>query len=158
MLDAPAWIGVEVVIVDSFSGGAGRSVAAEARRRDLPVVWIDPEPRYSHLATIAVWSSAERTPEEAERSDAFTTLLTAGSGPIEVWSGGGRLSVRPPDVTAIDATGAGDVVAAGCTYGIVRGWSTERTVTWAAAAGAAMAACGRDGELPTIADVEALLV
>lgn len=156
-LPAPAWTGVEVVIVDRFSAGAGRVVAKEARRRGVPVVWIDPEPRDTRLATIAIWSLTERSRADAERSAAAVTVLTSGAGQIEVRSAAHSFIIAPPNVTAVDATGAGDVLAAGCAWGLLRGWTTERTVTWAAAAGAAMAASGRGEKLPTVSEIEMLL-
>jgi sugar/nucleoside kinase (ribokinase family) len=152
-----AWVGVEVVVLDSFCADAGRVVADEAHRRKLPVVWIDPDPADTRLATVAVWSAAERSGGEAERSKASITVLTSAGAPIGVWVGGRSFTVTPPRVDVTDATGAGDAVAAGCALGLVEAWSVERMVAWAAAAGAAMAAAGRGASLPSRADVEALL-
>lgn len=48
--------------------------------------------------------------------------------------GVGRLA--PPDVAAVDGTGAGDAFAAGLLYGRLAGWPLERAARLANAAGA----------------------
>jgi sugar/nucleoside kinase (ribokinase family) len=93
--------------------------------------------------------------EEARASSAGLTVLTAGAGEIHTF-GLGEWRITPPSVEVVDATGAGDVFAAACARGVMLGWSPERTLHWAAAAGAALAATGREAGIPSVTAVESL--
>jgi sulfofructose kinase len=45
----------------------------------------------------------------------------------------GRLISRPAyHVEAVDTTGWGDVFHAGFTYGVIKGWTTDRSLDWGA--------------------------
>ncbi|MDH4307111.1 MAG: carbohydrate kinase family protein [Acidimicrobiia bacterium] len=149
------WEGIEIVLLDGFAGQAAAAVAAEARSRSVPVVWLDCPVERTGLADWVVWSAHEHTVDEARASGAGFTVLTAGAGEI-VTFGAGEWRVAPPEVEVVDATGAGDVFAAACARGLYLGWDPERTVRWAAAAGAALAAHGRTGGLPPTAAIDPL--
>ncbi|NIR36661.1 MAG: hypothetical protein GWN73_12540 [Actinobacteria bacterium] len=129
----------------------------EAQHRDVPVVWLD-APAATSGPAVVVWSRHEHSVAEAEAlaGRGVDVVLTAGAAPVTAWWGGARVVVHPPAVTARDATGAGDVFAAAVAFGMASGWSADRILRNAAAAGAAGAAADR-GDPPTLADIAALL-
>lgn len=55
---------------------------------------------------------------------------------------GSLLKATPPTIEAVDATGSGDSFVAGVMYGLLHGWSLERTACWACATGALQALRG----------------
>ncbi|HJS30287.1 MAG TPA: carbohydrate kinase family protein, partial [Anaerolineales bacterium] len=64
-------------------------------------------------------------------------VTTDGPDPIHVINpDGSEFSVRPPQVRAVDATGAGDAFRGGLIFGLLRGWAAEKSVRFGAAAGA----------------------
>jgi ribokinase len=149
-----AWPGVEIAVLDGLSGASAAGVAASARSHSVPVVWLDCPVEHTALADWVVWSSHEHTVAEAQASDAAVTVLTAGAGEVVAF-GSGEWRVTPPVVSAVDATGAGDVFAAACARGLLLGWDTERILHWAARAGATLAARGRADGMPTVDQIEA---
>jgi ribokinase len=149
------WDEIEVVLLDGFAGDAAAAVAADARSRSIPVVWLDCPVEHTGPAEWVVWSAHEHTVEEARASMAGLTVLTAGAGDIATF-GLGEWRITPPTVELVDATGTGDVFAAACARGLMLGWAPEQTLRWAAAAGAALAATGRAAGLPSVAAVETL--
>lgn len=65
----------------------------------------------------------------------------------------------PPDVAAVDATGAGDTFTAALTVALLEGQSPDDALNFANAAGAAsVTRAGAQPSLPTRAEVQALLV
>jgi ribokinase len=64
--------------------------------------------------------------------------------------------VSPPPVGAVDTTGAGDVFAAACLCGLLRREDPARILVWAAAAGAALSARGREAGMPGIGEIDSL--
>ncbi len=79
------------------------------------------------------------------------TAATLGPGGALANVRGREYFVRGYPVHAVDSTGAGDVFHAGCIYGLVLGWTTEKTLRFAAAASAlkCRAIGGRPG-IPTV--------
>jgi sugar/nucleoside kinase (ribokinase family) len=140
-----AWDGVDVALVDGFGGDAATAVVAGAHDRGIPVVWLDAPSPPPLEVDLVVWSRHERAEGEAAwlgvRGD--NLALTSGAGPVLVFWAGERLEVSPPPVVITDSTGAGDVFAAACAFGIASGWAPRRLLGWAAAAGAASAKGGR---------------
>lgn len=149
------WDEVDVVLLDGFAGDAAVTVATDARSRSIAVVWLDCPVEHTGLADWVVWSAHEHTVEQVRASGAGLTVLTSGAGEI-VTSGLGEWRITPPPVQVVDATGAGDVFAAACARGLMLGWNPEPTLRWAAAAGAALAATGREAGMPSVAAVESL--
>lgn len=153
-----AWKGVDVVVLDGFAGAAADAVARDARRRRIPVVWLDaPNPPPAPVELV-VWSRNERSESEAAELVATqqAVYLTAGADPVVVWWAGERFTIQPPQVAVADTTGAGDVTAAACALGIASGWGPLETARWAAAAGSASAAASR-AHPPTRAVVDELV-
>ena len=155
-----AWVGVEGVLVDGFGGMEAARTAAEGRRRHLPLVWLDAPAGAVEPGDVVVWSRHEHDMGEAEAlaQRGVRVVLTAGADPATTWWDGDVFEAAVPPVVVVDATGSGDVVAAACLYGLVRGWEPRRVVSWAVSAGAALAARGREAGMPPPSAIEALLL
>lgn len=70
---------------------------------------------------------------------------------------GNGFTIQPPDVTAVDATGAGDAFRAGLLYGMLRGFELPRSLCWAVAAGSLKVKnLGAATTLPDFEEIEAL--
>jgi 5-dehydro-2-deoxygluconokinase len=81
-----------------------------------------------------------------------------GHGVFASWNGGAD-RFPPVHVKVVNGLGAGDAFGAGVCHGLLEGWDVPRTIRFANAAGAHVAArlaCA--DEMPTEAEVEALLV
>ena len=64
-------------------------------------------------------------------------ITTDGGNPLHaIDRDGAEFTVRPPEVTPVDATGAGDAFRAGLLAGLVRGLDLKTSVRWGTAAGA----------------------
>jgi ribokinase len=85
--------------------------------------------------------------------------VTHGSEGAELFEAGRMIAeARPPAVTAIDSTGAGDTFVAALTVGLIEGQAPDDALRFACAAGAAsVTRPGAQPSLPTRAEVEALL-
>jgi sugar/nucleoside kinase (ribokinase family) len=80
-------------------------------------------------------------------------VLTGGSGDISMWWGDEVYRTAPPPVTPVDGTGAGDVFAAMCAYGLASQWEPERILRMAASAGALLTGRGRAAGVPTLTEI-----
>ncbi len=140
-----AWDGVDVALVDGFGGRTAAAVVAAAGDRRIPVVWLDAPSPPPVDVDLVVWSRHERAEGEAAWLGVRgrNVALTGGAGPVLALWAGERIEISPPAVAATDTTGAGDVFAAACAFGIASGWAPRRLLGWAAAAGAASARGGR---------------
>ena len=151
-----SWEGVEVVLVDGYSGDAGALVAAEAGRRGVPVVGLDAGPATAQASSLVVWSRHEH-PDESEAHDLSGTghpvFLTGGSGDVAMWWKDRTYRTAPPPITPVDGTGAGDVLAAMCAYGLASDWAPEQVLRMAISAGALLAGCGRAAGVPTLEEI-----
>ncbi len=155
-LAEPSWEGVTVVLVDGYSAEAGALVAAEAGRRGIPVVGLDADHVTGEVSSLIVWSRHEHPDEDEARdfnASGHPVVLTGGSSDIALWWGGHVFRTAPPPITPTDGTGAGDVFAAMCAYGLAAEWEPERLVTMATAAGALLAGRGRAAGLPTLEEI-----
>ncbi len=130
---------------------------------------IDPDHAILPLISIVTNSAAyirETRPgaDVREHAQALRTvshgivITTDGANPIFVVDQDRTtFSVKPPSVTAVDATGAGDAFRAGLLAGLLRGKSLETSVCWGAAAGAlSVLQLGAASTVPVLEDVAAL--
>ena len=70
---------------------------------------------------------------------------------------GNGFTVQPPEMIAIDATGAGDAFRAGLLYGLLRGFDLPRSLCWGVAAGSLkVRRIGAATTLPDFLEIEAL--
>ncbi|MDH3262134.1 MAG: PfkB family carbohydrate kinase [Acidimicrobiia bacterium] len=151
-----SWEGIEVVLVDGYSEETGAMVAAEAGRRGIPVVGLDAAGATTGVCSLVVWSRHEHPDEEQAiglAADGHPVILTGGPGEVAMWWGGQTYRTTPPPVTSIDGTGAGDVFAAMCAYGLASAWEPDRVLTMAAAAGALLAGRGRPAGIPPLEEI-----
>jgi ribokinase len=154
-----AWQGAEVVLVDGYTDAAGARVAAEAGRRGIPVVGLDAGDATAALSSLVVWSRHEHPDETAAHAlavEGHPVVLTGGSGDITMWWGDRVLRTAPPPVIPVDGTGAGDVFAAMCAYGLAAEWDPDHILRMAATAGALLTGQGRSVGVPTLADITAV--
>ena len=93
--------------------------------------------------------------EYRQRGIELVALTMGKAGALIDW-GGRRWQAEPPAVEEVNPVGSGDCVVAGFACGLLWGWSPERTITLAVAAGAANAAVW-DAASPSRADVDALM-
>ncbi|HEX4812570.1 MAG TPA: 5-dehydro-2-deoxygluconokinase [Nonomuraea sp.] len=120
-------------------------------------------------ADVAVGNLAEvetavgaRDPEAAARAllEAGVEIAIVKMGPEGVFARTAEESclVKPVEVDVVNGIGAGDAFGGALCLGLLRGWPLERTIRFANAAGAYVAArlaCA--DAMPTTAEVEALL-
>jgi sugar/nucleoside kinase (ribokinase family) len=141
------------LVLDALDGEPCASLLAEARRRriltSVDTVW-DPTGRWERIlpslphADVFVPSLAEAAAisGKSDAAAAAAWLQRAGARHVVVKLGAdgcyvaGTGHVPPVNVSAIDATGAGDAFAAGLLYGLLAGWPVERAARLANAAGA----------------------
>jgi len=70
---------------------------------------------------------------------------------------GNGFTIQPPNVTALDATGAGDAFRSGLLYGLLRGLDLPRSLCWAVAAGSlSVKNLGAATILPDFKEIESL--
>ena len=151
-----SWEGLEVVLVDGYSADAGTMVATEAVRRGIPVVGLDATRATANVSSLVVWSRHEH-PDEAEARHlsvgGHPVVLTGGPGEVSMWWDDRIYRTSPPPVSPVDGTGAGDVFAAMCAYGLASEWSPEQMLRMAVAAGALLAGRGRAAGVPSLAEI-----
>jgi ribokinase len=86
-------------------------------------------------------------------------VITRGARGAEMYHRGVRMAgATPPEIVAIDATGAGDAFVGAIVVALLDGMEPEAALRFACAAGALAATrAGAQPSLPTRAEVEALL-
>jgi 5-dehydro-2-deoxygluconokinase len=164
-------------------GATLAALAARGRRavtvHDLdfrPVFWSSPgeageqQRRALALATVAVGNAEECSVAvgPAEPDDLAARLLDlglelaivklGGAGVLAAWPGGSE-RFPPVPVRVVNGLGAGDAFGAAVCHGLLEGWDVPRTIRFAGAAGAHVAArlaCA--DAMPDAREVEALLV
>lgn len=153
-----AWVGKSVAMVDSYSAAAGSAVIRSARFHDVPVVGVDVAGRAAAGLTATVWSRHEHGLEDA--------LALSGSGPDVVltagrdeakWCRAGEIltSALPPEVVAVDPTGAGDTLAAMVALGIGSNWEPDQTLRMAVAAASMTVGLERGDPIPDLGAITA---
>jgi 5-dehydro-2-deoxygluconokinase len=85
-------------------------------------------------------------------------ITTDGPGAVYALDAQGNgFTIQPPDVNAIDATGAGDAFRAGLLYGLLSGFDLPRSVCWGVASGSLKVEnLGAATTLPGLREIEAL--
>ena len=143
--------GARYLALDLYGGDERVSAAQVARHAGVQTVVSDivwPDHPVLPLTDIAI-NSASYVRETFPNTDVFLharelqaisrgiVVVTDGPRPVRALDRDGVLfTVLPPQVEAVDATGAGDAFQAGLIYGLLQGWSLPRSTVWATAAGA----------------------
>jgi len=87
-------------------------------------------------------------------------IVITTDGPLTVHAldaQGNGFTIKPPAVTAMDATGAGDAFRSGLLYGLSRGFDLPRSVCWGVAAGSLKVKnLGAATSLPDFKEIEVL--
>jgi sugar/nucleoside kinase (ribokinase family) len=160
-----------VLLVDGHDAPAAARAAALARERRIPVV-LDAETvkeGTSELVPLVdLLVSSSRFPAlftgVADREGALRRLLALGprfvamtlgrEGALAMTPDGAVLRSRGFDVDAVDTTGAGDAFHGAFLYGLLEGWTIERTLDFSNAAAAMnCTALGARGGLTGVGDV-----
>jgi len=143
--------GARHVAIDLYGGEERVDAARVARATNVQtavgdVVWLDhPILPLTDIATNSAAFIRENFPgvdviEHARRLQSISNgivITTDGPHTVHVIDRDGQLfHVEPPEVEAVDATGAGDAFRAGVIFGLLQDWSLSKSVCFGAAAGA----------------------
>ncbi|ACB75593.1 carbohydrate kinase family protein [Opitutus terrae] len=170
----------KIVCVDPAFGDTTLAVARTAKAANLPVVTCDARadaPLHA-LADVNIVSNelihreypdAAKSPAAREKlfadylqRSSGLVVFTSGSQPLWYARGGEPANARRElaafKVTVVDSAGAGDSFRGGLIYGLLRGWSDERSLQFASAV-AALVCTTAPGCVasPTLAEVRAFL-
>ena len=142
--------GARYLALDLYGGDERVAAAQAARRMGVQTVVSDivwPGHPVLPLTDIAINSATyvrETFPgadvlqhaRELQAINRGIVVMTDGPRPVRALDRDGALfTVLPPQVEAVDATGAGDAFRAGLIYGLLQEWSLARSTVWAVAAG-----------------------
>ena len=89
-----------------------------------------------------------------ETGDCHVVITNAGDDLTVLARGGERSAFKPPAVSAVDTTGAGDIFKAGLLYGLQLGLPLAEAARWGVAAGSLM--CLYAGTTQTLAPLSAV--
>ncbi len=143
--------GARYLALDLYGGDERVAAAQIARRASVQtvvsdIVWVDhPVLPLTDIAINSATYVRETFPgvdvlQHARELQAISrgiVVVTDGPRPVRALDRDGVLfTVQPPQVEAVDATGAGDAFRAGLIYGLLQGWSLAKSTAWATAAGA----------------------
>jgi sulfofructose kinase len=164
-----------VLHLDGYDLDAALAAAQWARAAGVPVV-VDADMRSGPVERLLATTDAVIVSLELalaatggrDAADALARLAAATRAPLVAITLGAEgviartaaatLHVPAYRVRCVDSTGAGDVFHAGFIYGLLGGWSLERTLRFAnAAAGLKCTQVGGRPGIPTVAAAEALM-
>jgi ribokinase len=164
--------GIQYLALDLYGGEERLAAARLAHERGVTTLIgdvITPDHPALPYTTIATNSAAFirdtfRDIDMIEHAHRLQTVsggiivLTDGPRPIHVlYRDGGMISVQPPQVQAVDATGAGDAFRAGLTAGLLKDMPLAESVRIGAAAGAfKVQSVGAAAHIPAWEEVVAL--
>lgn len=92
--------------------------------------------------------------ELQDAGDCDVVITNAGAALTVLSRDGGRHSITPPSVNALDTTGAGDIFKSGLLYGLLQGLPVAQAARWGSAAGSLM--CQVAGTTKTLAPLSAV--
>ena len=139
-----------VAAIESFTGFVSVNLAPA---REVPQTIID-----SASLLVVNETEADFYGDRLNSCSGFLAVTYGGDGAILTKDGGEIARSRPPVITAVDTTGAGDTFTAALTLAMIENRSAQDALDFACAAGAAAATKhGAQPSLPSRADVEALL-
>lgn len=173
-LDRDLVTGARVLHLDGYDADAAHAAATWARAAGVPVV-VDVDTGVASVErllkiTDAVILSREFACALTGTSEVDVALavlvamtrapvvaVTLGAGGVVARTTAGTFRAPGYAVPVVDTTGAGDVFRAGFIFGLLRGWSLERTLGFAnATAGLKCTKLGGRPGIPTVAAAAAL--
>lgn len=101
-------------------------------------------------AALAIGDEVDALADALARRLRVAVVLTLGADGARAATAGERLQARPPPLTVVDSTGAGDALAGALTAALDRGVAWPQALREAVAAGSL--ACGRVGAQAALAD------
>jgi ribokinase len=153
------------VLVEGAARAAGAGLALvvnPAPARPLPPELVAQRPIVTPNAGEAAALTGRDDPADAAaalvESGAAAALVTAGREGVFAAGEGVRVErFRPPVVSALDTTGAGDTFSGVFAAGLARGWDLDRAARWATAAAAlSVTKPGARGGMPAASEIEAV--
>jgi ribokinase len=153
------------VLVEGAARAAGAGLALvvnPAPARPLPPELVAQRPTVTPNAGEAAALTGRDDPADAAaalvESGAAAALVTAGSEGVFAAGEGVRVErFRPPVVSVLDTTGAGDTFSGVFAAGLARGWDLDRAARWATAAAAlSVTKPGARGGMPAASEIEAV--
>ncbi len=165
----------KILVTDRFGGKLRDTLVRQARARGITTVSLDAidsnDPRRDNSDLIvssmsvvhgsfvrAISSSICYVTELLHEVTEATVVITDGPNPTCAFTDSReKIEVPPyPVPNPIDTTGAGDVFAAGITYGTLRGWTLARSVDFAMAAAALTVQRAGADVPPSLEEIEEL--
>ena len=164
--------GASYLALDLYGGPERLAVAKLAAENGVAtaigdVIWPDhPVLPYTRIATNSGPYLRQNFPgvdvrQHARRLQSISggiVITTDGPHQVHAVDAQGRgLTIDPPAVSAVDATGAGDAFRSGLLYGLSRGLDLPRSLCWAVAAGSLkVRSLGAATTLPGFKEIESL--
>jgi len=164
--------GVKYLALDLYGGPERVATAQLAFENGVStaigdVIWPDhPALRFTSIATNSGPYIRQHFPgvdvrQHARRLQSISkgiVITTQGPGLVHALDAQGNgYTIRPPETTAVDATGAGDAFRAGLLYGLLRGFDLPRSLSWGVACGSLKVRnLGAATTLPELREIEAL--
>jgi ribokinase len=154
------------VLVEGAARAAGAGLALvvnPAPARPLPPELVAQRPTVTPNAGEAAALTGRDDPADAAaalvESGAAAALVTAGPEGVFAAGEGVRMErFRPPVVSVLDTTGAGDTFSGVFAAGLARGWDLDRAARWATAAAAlSVTRPGARGGMPAASEIEAVI-
>lgn len=164
--------GCKVAAIDPFFGEESLLAAQICQRLGIPYVTIDSphfSPLHKHAAVNVVSKECVSEHYQGQDPEAIMeqlmneaeglTILTQGGGDMLYGRKGGKIQrMRPFYVEVKSTLGAGDTFKAGCTYGILHGFSDYGIVNFASACSAiAISRFPLPLNPPTLAEVQKMI-
>jgi sulfofructose kinase len=148
-IQAADWAKAEGVLTVLDIDGPGPGVAELLLQTDVLIASAEVLPK------LTAEGNLRRALRKASMMGPGLVGVTLGPGGALAYERGRFHYVSSFRVPVADTTGAGDIFHAGCIYGLLQGWPTERTLRFAAAAAALK--CERLGGRPGIPTVAGAL-
>ena len=137
------------IVSASIYGPGMEQMLARARAFELPLAVADvtgpDDPRLPGAAIVTTSRAVlhrrhgvhdiNRWIEAVHAASGALVVVSAGAGAVHALTrDGAHLFVKPPGITPVDTTGAGDALKAGLIFGWLREWPIQQTLRWSVAA------------------------
>ncbi|MBI5155287.1 hypothetical protein HZA57_08615 [Candidatus Poribacteria bacterium] len=156
--------GAGLLHLDGYHSDVALELAAEAKRRGIPVMWDASRvpPNFEELLALADYlvacedfAHAVSRDLEALHNGRAMTAITRGPNGVDAIAGDQHVRQAALPAHVVDTTGAGDIFHAALDFAILRAWAPRSALRFAAAAGAL--ACRTLGSMPSIPELHEVL-